>query len=378
MLKVLPAVLAVLSAAAAAQDATGDGVVFSGYVKTMPISSETTLGGSQPYSAVFNRLRLEWNGQLTPWAGIEVQYDNELLAGSYLGTREFVLREAQPQRTWWDLDSTYVRDKDLVGRHRLRRAVVTLSRDNTDVRFGRQRVAWGIGRFWSPLDLLNPPDPTSLEPLERQGVDAVLIEHKRSAVSRASFVYAPVHGAPDNLLAQWHGNAAGTDYSVTGGQVPEGRMVGLDLAGQLGGAGLRAEWSLTRQDRGGTPARVLLGWDYAFANTLAFTAELYYDGSGATDPAHYDVAGLLAGRRQTLATRYAGLYARYDLTPLVRAESWLVLNIDDHSWYESPRITYSVHANVDLALGAQFFGGPLRSEFGSHKTLWFAYAQWFF
>ena len=54
---------------------------------------------------------------------------------------------------------------------------------------------------------------------------------------------------------------------------------------------------------------MLLGLDYAFANTLTLSAEIYYDGSGSSDPAGYDVAGLLAGRRQSVARRYGGLYA---------------------------------------------------------------------
>ena len=363
---------------AGAQQAPTDGVKFSGYFKAMPVASETTLGGSERYTADLNRLRLEWKGPLAPYAAMELQYDNEVLLGDYVQTREYALRQAQPRRTWWDLESVYVREDNLVGQHRIRRAAITLSRGSTDLRVGRQRVAWGTGRFWSPLDLLNPVDPVSLEPGEREGVDAIVLEHKRSAVSRTTLVYAPVHDAPDYMLAQWHGNASGTDFSLTGGRVPEGKMVGLDLAGQLGGAGLRAEWTITRQDAGGTPRRLLLGWDYAFANTLTLSAELYYDGSGSRDPAHYDVAGLLAGRRQSVATRYAGLYARYELTPLLKAESWFVRNFDDRSWYESPRLTYSVRQNVDLALGAQFFGGSMSSEFGQRKTLWFAYAQWFF
>ena len=362
----------------AAQEGTGAGVVFSGHFKTMPVASETFLAGAQHYTVDASRLRLEWKGPVTPSAAIELQYDNEVYLGDYVHTREFALRQAQPRRTWWDLESVYARQGDLVGIHRIRRAALTLSRGSTDVRIGRQRVAWGTGRFWSPLDLLNPVDPTSLEPGEREGVDAILVEHKRSAVSRLSLVYAPVHDAPDYLLGQWHGNTAGTDYSFTGGSVPEGKMVGLDLAGQVGGAGVRSEWSVTRSDAGQTWNRVLLGWDYAFANTLTLSAEFYYDGSGSHDPARYDLAGLVAGRRQTVATRYAGLYARYEITPLVKAESWSVTNVDDHSWYESPRLTYSLRQDIDLAAGAQFFGGSARSEFGQRKTVWFAYAQWFF
>lgn len=217
-----------------------------------------------------------------------------------------------------------------------------------------------------------------MEPGERQGVDAVLVEHKRSATSRASVVYAPVRQGRDYALAQWHANTRGVDYSLTAGRVPEGTLAGVDLAGQVGGAGVRAEWTVTHGTDGKRPQRVLVGWDYAFANTFAVTAEFYYDGSGSNDPAGYDLAGLLAGRRQTVATRYAGLYTRYEITPLLKWENWLVRNVDDRSWYASPRLTWSLRQDLDLAGGVQLFGGAARSEFGVRSTLWYAYAQWFF
>ena len=362
---------------AAAQEEEPGGVRFSGHYKNTIAGSRTTFGDER-YTLDANRLRLEWKGQVRPGLGIEVQYDNEVLVGDYLRTRQFQLESSLPRRTYWGLEGVYARGDEVLARHRLRRGAVTLSRGATDLRVGRQRVAWGTGRFWSPLDLLNPVNPTALEPGEREGADAVLLEHKRSAVSRASFVFAPVRDRRDYVLAQWHGNIRGADYSITAGQVPEGKMLGVDAAGQLGGSGIRAEWTVTRVTDGGTPHRVLLGWDYAFANTLTLSAEIYFDGAGSADPSRYDVAGLLNGRRQTVGRRYAGLYTRYEFTPLLKWESWLASNLDDRSTYFSPRITYSVRENLDLAIGAQLHAGRRGTEFGERRNLRFAWLQWFF
>ncbi|MBP0533157.1 hypothetical protein J8J19_23620, partial [Mycobacterium tuberculosis] len=79
--------------------------------------------------------------------------------------------------------------------------------------------AWGTGRFWSPLDLLNPLNPTAIEREERVGVDAVLAEHKLGPISRISAVYAPGHGGADSSAAfNWHANTHGVDYSIVGGR----------------------------------------------------------------------------------------------------------------------------------------------------------------
>lgn len=355
------------------------GLQFSGYYKNLLVDSTTVFAGSQPYTLDLNRFRLEWKGPVSPGVGVELQYDNEFLLGDYFRTGQAQLEEQLPPRTYWDWESTYARGDHYRARHRIHRGSVTLSQGATDVHIGRQRIAWGTGRFFSPLDVLNPFSPTTLEPGEREGVDAILIERKRSAVSRVSFAYAPVRdSARPNALAQWHDNVKGIDYSITAGQHAGGPFLGLDLAGQLGGAGLRAEWTVSKPEARQQYQRLLLGWDYAFPNTLTLSAELFYDGSGSSDPSRYDVAGFLAGRTQTLARRYAGGYASYELTPLLKLANWLVANLDDNSLYFSPRLTWSVRTNLDLSLGAQLFDGRDRSELGSRHNLYFTQLQWFF
>jgi len=138
-----------------------------------------------------NRLRLEWKGQVSRNIGVEFQYDNEILAGSYLATAQARLEERRPSTGYWDLESTYARGSEYLARHHVRRAAVTLSRGATDLRVGRQRVAWGTGRFWSPLDLLNPPSPTALEPGEREGVDALVRLRRQRATRRLGFLHWP-------------------------------------------------------------------------------------------------------------------------------------------------------------------------------------------
>lgn len=376
------AAVACVASCAAAQEPSepvANGIVFSGHYRNIATRSSTTQGGAQPFFVDASRLRLEWKGQWRPQIGVEVQYDSELLLGNYLETRQFALERALPRRTYWNLEQVLATGHALLGRHRGHRANVTLTRGAIDLRIGRQRIAWGTGRFWSPLDLFNPISPTALEPGEREGVDAVLLEHKRSAISRFSAVYAPVRGGRDHVVGQWHDNQAGMDYSVALGRVPEGTMLGVDLAGQLGGAGIRAEWTTTRRDNArGTPHRLMLGWDYAFASSLNLTAEAYYDGSGASDPARCDLPALLAGQRRTVAKRYLGLYASYEPTPLLKTQARLAMNLDDRSWYLSPRLVHSAGENLELSAGAQWFGGSAASEFGRRRHLYFLSLQRFF
>lgn len=151
--------LAALAFGASAQETSQSGLKFSGYYKSLLEESETIVPGGQRYLLDLNRLRLQLQGKLSEHVAVDLQYDNELLFGSYLHTAQFASQSSLAPDQYLDLDGNYLRGGSYYGQHRLYRGNVTLSSGDTDVRIGRQRIAWGTGRFWSPLDLLNPePD----------------------------------------------------------------------------------------------------------------------------------------------------------------------------------------------------------------------------
>lgn len=352
---------------------------FSGYYKNLLTRSETVFPAGERYTSDLNRLRLKVEGKLADGLALDLQYDNEVLLGSYLRTAQFQLQKAMPAPTYWDAQATYADQSGFYGQHRLYRAAVTWSRGATDVRFGRQRIAWGTGRFFSPLDILNPFSPATLERGERVGVDALLVEHKVDALSRVSAVYAPQHDAGrSSAAALWHGNYRGADYSIAAGRFGQQKVVGFDFAGEIGQAGVRAEITHSRRRQGASYTRVLAGVDYAFANTLSLSGELYRDGSGAADRLGYDFAGLFAGRIQNVGRRYAAAHAGYEITPLLKAGIDVVSNLQDKSYYFSPSLTYSLRANLDATLGAQLFRGRAGTEYGAFRDLVFAQLVLFF
>ena len=347
----------------------------SGYYKNLLISSETVAPAGQAYTLDLNRLRLELKGNLADAVALDLQYDNEVLLGSYLHTRQFALQNEQRTSQY----DKYGDGGSWYGRQRFYRAAVTLSAGNTDLRLGRQRVAWGTGRFWNPVDLLNPINPIALEREERVGVDAVLAEHKFGPLSRISAVYAPTHdGVESSAALNWHANVAGIDYSLIGGRFRNERVLGGDLATQVAGAGLRAELTHNEPDAGPAYHRALLALDYAFANTLTLTGELYYNGAGAAERAFYDFASLFAGAIQNVGRRYFGGYVGYEITPLVKSANYVVVNLADHSSFFSPTLTFSLRTNLDFTLGVQLFSGAAGSEYGVLNDVYYAQLQWFF
>ena len=341
--------------------------------------SRTIVPPTQGFTLDLNRLRLKLEGEPFNGLRIEVQDDHEVLAGSYLSTPQFAVVNDRPSTTKIDLDHDYFANDDLVVRHRLYRATIQWSAASFDVKVGRQRVALGTGQFWSPLDLLNPIDPTRLERDYRSGVDAVLVERKLGALARVAGVYAPATTNVNSVAAGYlHGNTRGSDYSLLVGRFRGDEAVGVDFSTTRGGLGLRGEATLTRPSLGTRYGRALLGADYALANTLNLTAEVYYNGQGASDPAQYDLAALFAGRAFNLARYYGAIAASYEITPLVKVAGYGVLNVDDRSGVLWPRVEYSAAANFDITAGLQRFVGGPTSEYGRVSNLLHAQARWFF
>lgn len=338
--------------------------------------SRTVIEPTERFTLDLNRLRLRLQAEPIKDLTLDIQDDQELLLGSYLGTAQYALLEDRDGR--W-LDHSYVTDRDVVARHRLYRATISWAGPRTDVTVGRQRVALGNGWFWSPADLINPVEPIRLEWDYRAGIDGMRVEQRLGALGKLGGVAAPATRRSRAVFAAYgHGNRSGWDYTLLAGRFRLGDALGAEVSGQLGGLGLRGEATLTRPPGASTYGRVMLGVDYGFRNTLTVTAELYLNGQGASDPARYDLGAVLEGRAVNLARLYGGLAVSYQLTPLAKLSLYSVLNADDGSGVVWPRVTYSVVTDLDVGVGWQgFFGGAV-TEYGRLSPLLHGEVRWFF
>jgi hypothetical protein len=312
----------------AAHAQAGAELRLSGYYKNLLLRSETW--GHERFDLDLNRLRLKLEGELAPRLAFEIQYDNEVLLGDYLGTTQFQQQKDIPPPQYGRAEANYLERPSLYGTHRLYRALLTAEFGDTDLRLGRQRIAWGTGRFWSPLDLLNPFSPVALERDERLGVDALLVEHKFGAVSRLSAGAPSRQPGRSSRALQWHDNTRGIDYSLTAGRFAGDDVIGVDVAGQIGQAGIRAELTRVRSREDKTFSRSLIAVDRT--NTLTLSAELYRD-AGA--PRQLPTTSAPGGRHAADAgTALSGVHALGDPRCLLSTE--FVFNLDDGSRFVAP------------------------------------------
>jgi len=273
-----------------------------------------------------NRFRLQVRPQFSENFSGDIQYDFE----AYLG-------------------STYAKPNF---RTKIYRGYFTYSFPGADLRVGRQRIPWGVGRVWNPTDPFNPIDFTSLEREERAGVDALSVDLPLGPLAGLNLVLAASRESAA-FGGRLKTNLAGLDLSLVGAKPGADYLLGFDFAGQLFDGGVRGEAAYTR----GRPSFVL-GYDYTFPNSLYFLTEYYFNGQSG---AGYEFAGLT-----------------YDIFSLLKGGAYFLYNMSDGSYFANPFLDYALTENSSWAAGGYLVNGRAGSEYNALANVYYAQVKWFF
>lgn len=373
------------------------GIEAAGTLKTLYWYSRSPLTGREHWLDL-NRARLSLKAERrppgegqAPWAlRAAVDYDHELRFGTQLRSLESRLFGLGEPERYLRMDGTLDSGTDAGWRHRIYRGWAEAATGGWALRFGRQRVAWGTGKLWSPTDVLNPYQPTTLEKDERLGVDALHARRGLGGSGQGEAVWGLGSSWVDSdLLARLRGNAAGADLALLGGKVAGSTgswMAGGETAWDLGGGSLHGEWTYTDLERRTPFWRAMLGYEYSFSADPGFkllkdlwlNLEYFHNGRGQTTPARYDLGLLRTGRESALARDYLGTALKKELHPLFFIELVCLQNLSDQSRFISPSATWNPWRELHLSAGWQSFAGRPRTEYGRLPNVGSLQAQYFF
>ncbi len=381
-MRTLGCLLAILAAGPmAAQTSSPDGAgsswtqQLSGYFKNLTSTSRSYFT-QDTWADNLDRLRLTYDGKYSGWLQLHVDYDNDLHAGNLIALPDFETVRDRQSGAWLDLRHTMVNEHNVYWDTSLYRGYVTFENGSAALTLGRQRIGWGTARFWSPMDVFNPISPLQMEPNERQGVDAALLQYSSPGALRWNLVYAPQDGFRQSSSALRLGRTAHNyDFDVAAGRFGQDWMGGADFAGQIRGAGIRGEvtYRWRHPASGSNPIsvkdalRLVAGADYSFANSLYLVGEYFYNQGQPDVPRNnpFDPSVLLRFSSEifTLRRHFISTGATYALTPLWRLEAYAVTDVQGPSAVVLPRLNHSLTANTDLNFGAQLFASTSTGEF---------------
>lgn len=353
--------------------------VLTGQNKTLWVRSRTVSPDREQFTLIFDRLRIQWEARFAERGTLQIQYDHEYTLGSILKTGAFQAQKQIEEENFFDMESTLLDRAGIFARHRIHRALLKIYTPVADIRLGRQRIAWGSGRFWNPTDLFNPNSPIQLEKEERNGVDALRLDRYSGALSTLQLVYAPGSARSESSLAgRFQANTAGFDLSGMAGRFGEAWVIGWDFAGAVREMGVWGEAAYTKLPGSEATVRAVLGAEYTLESQLSWMAELYYNGTGKSRKQDYLLNSQAPGTPPGLARFYLGSGVGYPITPLFRWDLDSVINLNDGSFFTGSHFTYSVMTDLDWSIGAQFFFGADDTEYGALQNLLYTQLQWFF
>jgi len=362
----------------------------------------------------YARLRLELEGRANENWSAFIAFDNRFEAGEF---DDFSASLGQGLSTSTLVDAS----GQIAGEHylyiySLYRGYLSFESEYFEAVVGRQRIPWGVGRLWNPIDRFNAIAPLQIQG-ESPGVDAVDLKFLFTDALQLEVVLAPGSNSSDHDYgARLQGYIGSVDFGLIGGVFDEAPTVGLDLAANLWEAAGRAEIVYTHPERDIWPTEasapyrlpdfwqliVSLDYNVDWGNGLYLLAEHLYNGNalgfgageaGPLLPFFQQTGGVLplassfspitpdrfgGSRVITLSSELTGLQAGYDVTPELRLSFLMIYDWDGESAMFYPSLTYNPLSWMEVTLAVQGTAGQKLSEYGDRPTTAFLLADLYF
>lgn len=340
-----------------------------------------------------NDLRLNISVARGRWTA-SGEYQAFAVVGDTLGlTRDLSLppglefeRLPNDKRRFLDLTSIVTESGDAALMHRMDRLWVGYASESTVLRVGRQAITWGGGLYFSPLDIVNPFDPATIDTEYKPGDDMVYGQYLRkngddlqfAYVARRDVLSGDVSGDEATAALKYHGIAGDSEYDLLLARNYGRTTIGFSGNRSIGGAVLRADLLLGNAD----------DWTAEFVGNLSYSwvwwgknvsgsVEYYFNGYGQKN-GRYDPVSLTAnpelfrrllrGETFSLARNYLAGGLTVEVSPLWTISPNLFANLDDPSALLQVVAQHSLGDNLTVLAALNVSIGPDGTEYGGIET----------
>lgn len=373
---------------------------WSGAVKTLQLYGKGPVATFHDYQAADTSLRLNMNWQAAKSWQLETSLEYQYFWSDPGG---LFPRRAAGDNRHIDMEQSWQHGEHSASRLQVDRLNLQWRSAAVDMTIGRQPLGFGRILIYSPLDIIAPFSPDSIDTEVRSGVDALHATYNYGLDGQLGAI--AVWGKDtrqSSFLATWSDNRAGVDLLMIGGQLRGRSLFGAGLAGSLGTLGLKGEFSLHQGKEVGEAGGDLYdsyalaaieAW-YRFDNGISLITQYLYNGPGAKEPSDYlqvlSSAPRQEGLSYLLGRNYLLAAPSYELHPLATLQGLLIYNLDDKSALVRPSLDLSLADNVSLQLfwtahsgrqpkfTAPYLPAQPQSEFGLRGNNVGLFLNWFF
>lgn len=275
-----------------------------------------------------------------------------------------------------DLSFTLLDDADEAGtlsvKTRTDRLWLGLSVPHLDLRIGRQALSFGKGMMFTPMDLVNPFTPATVDSEYKPGIDAVRADAYWGMANQVT-VAAAYAGSwdLDGLIFSAYGQTTlGVwDVGLFLGAVHKDVVAGLAVAGSAGPVGLQGEVTFTHPppDTDEDPfVRASFGGMVRPTGRTTVSGEVYFQSNGASEPSDYlgkyTEPRYERGELWAVGRTYAGLSLAQELTPTLYGSLFAIANLGDQSAMVGPGLSWAVSQSSDLVVSGYYGLGQRPTE----------------
>jgi hypothetical protein len=359
---------------------------FSGYAEDLPVyellKQELADLYNSPKNQFLNLTRVRLRASADLWKNARIETEYEIDGLYFNSTQQLELGSSgKTNRQILKLRWTPINEKHFQLTHFVDRLYLWQGFKSGSVVIGRQRISWGTGRVWNPMDLFNPINPASYYKIEKDGADAVSAKYAFGNFTDLNVVFNPQEKIKNsNYAFRFRTNFAEYDMSVIGGYFDRRIVGGLDFAGNLFDAGVRGEGiiSVNKDSTEDNFVKFILGIDNQFTPKLYALAEYHYNGEGKTDRNSYDFERLAKGEIQNLSRNYICLSAMYQLNALTNITLTDISNLNDGSGFVNAVLSFAAKEFLTLNLGSQITYGSMGSEYWYYPFSLYFQADYYF
>ena len=252
----------------------------------------------------------------------------------------------------------------LTAQTRTDRLWLGVSVPHVDLRVGRQPIAFGKGLMFTPMDLVNPFTPATVDSEYRPGVDAFRADVYWGFANQITVAaaYAGSWDLKGTILAAYGQTTLGIwDLGLFGAVVHRDLVAGAAAAGSVGPVALTAEATVTRppEEAEEDPfVRATAGGLWIPHERLTLSGAVYFQSNGTNDPDDYLKKYLEPryerGELWAVGRWYAGVTAAFQVNPAVSASLFAIANLEDLSAMVGPGLSWSISDRSDLVLSGYY------------------------
>ncbi|HEV8515548.1 MAG TPA: hypothetical protein VGQ59_19830 [Cyclobacteriaceae bacterium] len=362
-------------------------VSFKGYLKEMP--SLYNYGDSLlSQNLIHNRLNFAWyaNKEIT----VVAEFRTRLYTGDFVKKVPGYASSIDANNDYFRLSANLISNENVILNTMADRLYVQWTKNNWEIKAGRQRINWGKNLVWNPNDWFNAYSFFDFDYEERPGSDALRVSYYTGALSSME-VAAKLAKDIDHFAGagMWKINKWNYDFQFLAGIAQGDLALGSGWAGNIHSASFKGELTyfnkVAETQFNNAYQNMFLGAisiDYSFAKIFYVNGSVMYNSQGSYHPdLGFTIIGLRPMTVRNLSPYVWSSFIQVtgQISPLLNSGLSVIAYPGSSSFFINPSLTISAMQNFDIDLIGQFFyGNNQNGDFGSLIKAGYVRLKWSF